>query len=178
MCVYVCLLSRYHFNDLDSNSDRVEPSRSGNNSTYQELSISKIKLQPSMAMPIVAPQWSFLFADSRAWIVARMDQNDGGIIDRSEFKAPNDRDRDGANKPHRRAGTDGAVNISRAELNAMQAQLTERARNNPEGRSKGLANLFAETDINADGIVFVEELRVVAFQKMDESSAGHVSMGE
>lgn len=85
-------------NDSGSNSDRVVAGSSLNISTCQAVFMSKAKLQTFMAMLVVAPWWSFLLANSRAYILERIDQNDAGMIDTGEFKAPNGRNPHSANK--------------------------------------------------------------------------------
>ena len=140
--------------------------------------MTKKSLLNSIATLMVATWCAYLSADPRARILDRLDQNDDGMIELSEFKAPDGRGRNGANKLLKRADTDSDGHISRDELDTMQAAITEKARTSLERRTRDLDNMFTEADTNADGLVSPEELRILAFTKMDKDSDGYVSKDE
>ncbi|MBT3428145.1 MAG: hypothetical protein HOL98_15195 [Gammaproteobacteria bacterium] len=140
--------------------------------------MTKKSLLNSIATLMVATWCAYLSADPRARILDRLDQNDDGMIELSEFKAPDGRSRNNANKLLKRADTDSDGSISRDELDAMQAEITEKARASLARRTRDLEIMFTEADTNADGLVSPEELRIVAFQKMDKNSDGYLSIDE
>ena len=138
----------------------------------------EIKQLTSIAILLVTTWCSFLSADPRARILDRLDQNNDGMIELSEFKAPNGQGRHGANKLLRKADTDSDGHISRDELVAMQTKFREQARASLERRTQDLDQMFTEADANEDELVSPEELRVVTFNKMDADSDGYLSMDE
>ena len=136
------------------------------------------RLLTSATILIVITWCSFLSADPRTRILARLDQNGDGMIDQSEFKVPPHRGHNGAGGMLSRADTDNDGNISRDELDSMKTKIKEQAKANLERRVEGLDSMFTAADADNDKLVSPEELRILAFQKTDSNKDGFISVDE
>ena len=136
------------------------------------------RLLTSATILIVITWCSFLSADPRTRILARIDQNGDGMIDQSEFKAPPHRGHNRAGGTLSRADTDHDGNISRDELDSMKTKIKEQVIANLERRVEDLDSMFTAADEDNDKLVSPEELRILAFQKMDSNADGFISVDE
>jgi Ca2+-binding EF-hand superfamily protein len=100
------------------------------------------------------------------------------MIDQSEFKAPPHRGHNRAGGILSRADTDNDGNISRDELDSMKTKIKEQVIANLERRVEDLDSMFIAADADNDKLVSAEELRLLAFQKMDSNADGFISVEE
>jgi Ca2+-binding EF-hand superfamily protein len=111
--------------------------------------------------------------------VTRLDTDGDGLVSRDEFHTPDGRK---GSRMLERADLDGdgAVTLEEA-TQASDERMAQHQKEMSERQAKMAARLqetFVKMDANGDGTVTMEEMRLFAFDRIDENRDGYLSADE
>ncbi len=132
-----------------------------------------------IAMVLIASVTSPAWAARGAKLMEKMDTDGDGLISREEFQPPSSR-KGPMFLRNADTNSDGVITLDearQAKERKMQEHQKEMAQR--QARMSGrLEEMFAMIDIDHDGGITRDEMRLFAFGKIDQNQDGYLSMDE